>query len=355
MRKKPTLISLALLCAAISCQKPTVNPENPSIPKKWKVTTVAGEGTASFVNGPALSATFHFPEDIAFDKDDNFYVTDVLNKVIRRLNAGQVSTFAGSGDFDIINGNGTAAKFRSPFSIAVDGNGNVFSSDDNDPRIRKITPSGEVSTYAGTATPGFGDGNADEAKFRGGNYIATDASGNVFVSDGLNNRIRKISTNGQVNTFAGSGTAGFNEGNGSTAQFSLPGGITVDRQGNIFVTDRGNFRIRKITPGGIVSSLAGSGTQGDKDGSPTEAQFTLDMRDLVIDVDGNLYLSDFDRIRKITPQGVVSTIAGSIAGFEDGDGTSAKFNFPNGMTINARGDIFIADLANNRIRKLSFE
>lgn len=355
MRKNLTLIALSLLGIAIGCQKPTVNPENPSIPKKWKVTTIAGEGTASFVNGPALSATFHFPEDIAFDKNDNFYITDVLNKVIRRLNAGQVSTFAGTGDFDIVNGNSTAAKFKSPYSVTVDGNGNVYSSDDNDPRIRKITPSGEVTTYAGTAISGFADGKADEAQFRAGSYIATDASGNVFVSDGVNNRIRRISTTGQVNTFAGSGTSGFNEGSGSIAQFSFPGGITVDRQGNIYVADRGNFRIRKITSGGIVSTLAGSGTQGTKDGSPAEAQFTLDMRDLVIDVDGNLYLSDLDRIRKITPQGVVSTIAGSTAGFEDGDGSSAKFNFPNGMTINGRGDIFIADLANNRIRKLTFE
>jgi sugar lactone lactonase YvrE len=346
---------LALVFYFTACEKPVPNPEDPSIPKKWKVTTVAGEGSASFINGPALTATFHFPEDIAFDRDDNFYITDVLNKVIRRLNAGQVTSFAGNGEFDIVNGQGTAAKFKSPFSITVDAAGNIYSSDDNDPRIRKITPAGDVTTYAGTATSGFADGKADEAQFRAGSYIAADAAGNIFVSDGLNNRIRKMGTNGQVITVAGSDPGGFSEGNGAAAKFSFPGGITIDKQNNLYIADRGNFRIRKITPAGNVSTLAGSGKQGTRDGNPGEAEFTLDMRDLVVDVDGNLYLSDLNRIRKITPQGVVSTIAGSDGGFVDGDGPSAKFDFPNGMTINKRGDIFIADLVNNRIRKLSLE
>lgn len=354
MRKILTPIVLGIFCFTIGCQKPTVNPENPSVPKKWKVTTVAGTGTGSFINGPALSATFNAPEDVVVANDGSIIITDVINKVIRRLSSGQVSTFAGSGEFDIINGNGIAAKFKSPYSLAVDGAGNIYSSDDNDARIRKITPTGEVTTFAGSDVSGFADGNASDAKFRAGSYITTDIAGNLIVSDGVNNRIRKIS-GGQVITIAGSGTGAFKEGNGTEAEFSFPGGIVTDRLGNIYVADRGNFRIRKITPAGIVSTLAGSGTQGNKDGNPNEAQFTLDMRDLVIDPDGNLYLSDLDRIRKITPQGVVSTIAGSDGGFADGDGADAKFNYPNGMSINSRGDIFIADLNNNRIRKLSLE
>ncbi len=354
MREILAPVALALLCLTIGCQKPTVNPENPSIPKKWKVTTVAGSGTSSFINGPASGAAFRFPEDVVVANDGSIVITDVLNGVLRRLASGEVSTFAGSGDFGIVNGGATQARFKSPYSLAIDGNGNIYSSDDNDPRIRKITPSGEVSTFAGTDVAGFAEGNASDAQFRPGSYLATNPSGDLIVSDGINNRIRKIS-GGQVSTIAGSGTAEFKEGNGTEAAFSFPGGIVIDRQGNIFVADRGNFRIRKITPAGIVSTLAGSGIQGNKDGNPGEAQFTQDMRDLVVDPDGNLYLTDLDRIRKITPQGVVSTIAGSDAGFAEGDGTDAKFNYPNGMSINSRGDIFIADLNNNRIRKLSLE
>jgi sugar lactone lactonase YvrE len=354
MRKTLALIALAILCFTNGCQKPTVNPENPSVPKKWKVTTVAGSGTASLINGPASGAAFRFPEDVVVANDGNIVITDVLNGVLRRFAAGEVSTFAGSGDFGIVNGGATQARFRSPYSLAIDGNGNIYSSDDNDPRIRKITPNGEVSTFAGTDVSGFAEGNAANAQFRAGSYLVTNAAGDLIVSDGINNRIRKIS-GGQVSTVAGTGTGGFKEGNGTEAEFNFPGGIAIDRQGNIYVADRGNHRIRKISADGIVSTLAGSGTQGNKDGNPNEAQFTLDMRDLVVDQDGNLYLSDLDRIRKITPQGVVSTIAGSDAGFAEGEGTEAKFNYPNGMSINSRGDIFIADLNNNRIRKLSLE
>jgi hypothetical protein len=355
MLKNLTPLALALLFAISACKKPVTNPDKPATQKKWKVTTVAGNGTASYVNGPALTATFQFPEDVAIDKDGNLFITDIANAVIRKLANGQVTTFAGSGDFNIVNGNGFSAAFRSPYSITSDPNGNLYSSDDNDTRIRRLTAFADVTTYAGTAISGFADGKADEAQFRYGSYLVADASGNVFISDGGNNCIRKISVNGQVSTFAGSPTGGFNDGNGSAAQFSIPAGITIDKQGNLYVADRGNFRIRKITPAGTVSTVTGSGKQGTKDGNPGEAEFSLDARDLVIDNDGNLYLSDVNRIRKITPQGVVSTIAGSDGGFADGDGLSAKFDFPNGMTIDKVGNIFIADLVNNRIRKLSLE
>jgi hypothetical protein len=355
MLKNLTPLALALLFAFSACKKPVPNPDKPETPKKWVVTTVAGNGTASYVNGPALTATFGFPEDVAIDKDGNLFITDIANAVIRKLANGQVTTFAGSSDFNIVNGNGFAAAFRSPYSITADPNGNLYSTDDNDTRIRKMTPTADVTTYAGTSISGFADGKADEAQFRYGGYLVADGAGNVFVSDGGNNCIRKISANGQVSTFAGSTTGGFNDGTGSAAQFSIPAGITIDKQGNLYVADRGNFRIRKITPGGTVSTVTGSGKQGTKDGNASEAEFTLDVRDLVVDNDGNLYLSDVNRIRKITPQGVVSTIAGSDGGFADGDGLSAKFDFPNGMTIDKEGNIYIADLVNNRIRKLSPE
>src|SRR5689334_20326580 len=229
MRKNLSLIVLAIICLTNGCQKSTVNPEIPSAPKKWKVVTVAGSGTASFINGPASGAAFRFPEDVVVANDGSIVITDVLNGVLRKLVSGDVSTFAGSGDFGIENGGSTQAKFRSPYSLAIDGNGNIYSSDDNDPRIRKITPNGEVSTFAGTGVSGFNNGNAADAQFNAGSYLATNAAGDLVISDGINNRIRKVS-GGQVTTIAGSGFGGFKEGKGIEAELNYPGGIAIDRQ-----------------------------------------------------------------------------------------------------------------------------
>jgi len=362
MKKYLIPLVAAILIAGIGCKKYnqdyrplTQPPTEPPTGKKWVVRTVAGNGTASFVNGPALSATFHFPGDISVDNDGIIYVTDFFNFCIRKIVNGGVSNFAGGSGAGIVNDIGSSAQFRHPYSVALDANGYLYTSDDDDPRIRKISPAREVFTYAGIETPGFADGNVDTARFGFGNYIVADEEGNVYVSDAMNNRIRKISATGRVNTIAGSNIAGFINGNGAAAQFSFPGGIAIDLQGNLYVVDRGNFRIRKITPAGDVSTFAGSGTQGNADGNADVAQFNHDMHDIVIDKQGNLYIADNNRIRRVTPQGIVSTIAGSSFGFKDGDGDSAKFNFPNGLAIDAQGNIYVADLNNNRIRKISLE
>jgi len=357
MKARFILFVLVIVTAANGCKKPKYDRPEPAPPteKKWIVTTMAGEGTPSFVNGPVSSATFHFPEDVAAAADGTMFVTDVLNFCVRKIAAGQVSTFAGSSGFGIVNGNGISAQFKNPYSVTLDAAGNLYTTDENDPRIRKISPGGNVSTYAGTETPGFANGNADTARFFPGNSITADAQGNVYIADAINNRIRKISVTGQVSTIAGSDTAGFRDGIGASAQFSFPGGIALDRQGNLYVADRGNFRIRKITQDGQVSTFAGSGIPGVENGSAAEAEFSAELRDIVIDSEGNLYLIDFNRIRKISSQGVVTTLAGSTAGFRDGDASSAKFDFPAGLGIDPQDNIYVADLNNNRIRKISFE
>lgn len=350
----PRLAGIVFLIG-LSCKKSKdVDPPPPAPEKKWIVTTIAGNGTASFVNGPVQSATFHFPEDVAVTNSGIVYVTDVVNKVIRKIANGEVSTSAGGAGFDIINGNGPAAAFKSPYGIAMDANNNLYTTDDNDPRIRKISSANDVSVYSGSDMPGFFDGDAATSRFSAGAYLVADAAGILYVSDGINNRIRKISLSGQVTTIAGSGIAGFKDDNGIASQFSFPGGITIDKDGNLYIADRGNFRIRKISATGNTSTIAG-GTQGNKDGKGGDAQFSQDMRDLVADGQGNLYLSDDNRIRKIDAQGTVSTIAGGISGFQDGDGTAAKFNYPNGLAIDSQGRIYVADLNNNRIRRISFE
>ncbi|GAB2808893.1 NHL repeat-containing protein [Ferruginibacter profundus] len=348
------LLVIVIVQQNTGCKKARSEDTTPKNEKKWIVTTVAGNGTASFVNGPALSATFHFPADVAVNSNGIMYVTDILNFGIRKIENGGVSNFAGGSGFGIENGIGTAARFKHPYSMALDTDGNLFTSDDDDPRIRKLTPARGVSVYAGTETPGFADGDANTASFGQGNYLATDVNGNVYVSDAINNRIRRISVTGVVSTITGN-TAGFRNGNIGVAQLSFPGGIAFDRQGNLYIADRGNFRIRKISTAGDVTTFAGCGKPGIADGNADSAKFSIDIRDLVIDGQGNVYLTDSDRIRKITREGIVSTIAGSTAGFLDADGEFAKFNFPNGLSIDAQGKIYVADLGNHRIRKLSFE
>jgi sugar lactone lactonase YvrE len=357
---KPYFITfvLVIIAAGISCKKDKQEdkpPIKPSPDKKWVVTTLAGEGTKDFLDGPALSAKFKVPFDVAVAADGTIYVADAGNHRIRKIQAGQVSTFAGNGTNGIVNGNGSLAQFKYPYHIALDANGNIYTLDVSDWRIRKISPAANVSTYAGTATAGFADGPVGTAQFRASEgAIVAEEHGNIYVADFSNQRIRKISISGQVTTIAGTGVSGFNDGNGETAQFNYPSGIAIDKQGNLYVGDGLNLRIRKITPNGQVSTFAGSGISGDVDGDAGVAQFTY-INDMVIDGQGNLYAADNNRIRKISPQGVVSTIAGSIAGYADGDGASAKFNDPAGLGIDAQGNIYVADVANSRIRKISFE
>ena len=351
-----TMIGFLILVSGISCKKydqtysyPPPAPTN----EKWIVTTVAGDGTPEFADGSAASAKFHFPNDVLVTNDGTIYVSDGDNSRIRKISGGQVSTFAGS-DFGIKNGSGSLAEFEFPTSLAIDGNGNIYVSDVRDPRIRKSNLLADISTYAGIATEGFQDGNADAAKFGEEKNIVSDTEGNLYVADAQNNSIRKISVSGNVTTIAGTATSGFQNGSGGAAKFNFPDGIAIDAQGNLFISDGSNFRIRKITPQGEVSTFAGTGTQGWTDGTVDKAQFQY-PGDMVADKQGNLYVIDLSRIRKITPQGVVTTIAGSEDGYADGEGASAKFYTPFGIGIDSQGNIYVADTNNNRIRKISLE
>jgi sugar lactone lactonase YvrE len=266
---------------------------------------------------------------------------------------GVVSTFAGSYDADTTSGSPYVTRFVLPIRLAIDNDGAVFTLDVNDPRVRKLSAGGFSSVAAGNGTIGFEDGNGAIAKFGDQcSGVVSDEHGNIYVVDWKNRRIRKISTTGQVTTVAGNGQAGFVDGAAASAQFFNPSGIAIDIQGNLFVGD--GTCIRKITPGGIVSTFAGKDSVGYRDGLFNEALFSS-INDLVVNYEGIIYLTDGDRIRKITPQGMVSTLAGSGGGFADGDAASAKFLGPVGLDIDKEGNIYVADDHNNRIRKISFE
>ena len=284
--------------------------------------------------------------------DGIIYVADGLNHRIRKIAAGQVSTFAGNGNQGVINGVGTGAEFSIPSRLSTDIAGNLYALDAANPPVRQVTPTAFVAVHAGTGIRGFKDGPAVIAQFNQGFGIVTDAQGNIYIGDTGNRRIRQINAAGQVITIAGNGMSGFVNGNAGAAQFLFPAGIVIDKQGNLLVADQ--HRIRKITPAGIVSTFAGNDEPGFADGQADVAQFTL-IEDLVLDGKGNIYASDNNRIRQISPQGIVTTIAGSDEGFADGDGAVAKFNIVQGLGIDKHGNIYVADANNNRIRKLSFE
>lgn len=320
------------------------------------VSTLAGSGLYGFAEGDGVAAQFYQPTGVAVDASGNIYVADSENHRIRKITpTGTVSTLAGSATSGFINGNGSAAQFYSPRAVAVDADGNVYVADGINHSIRKITPTGDVSTLAGNGTSGFADGSGDAARFYFPKGLAIDADGNLYVADDINHRIRKVTPLGEVTTLAGS-TSGYTDATGIAAQFHNPSGVAVDESGNVYVADAGNQRIRKITATGIVTTLAGS-TTGFGEGAGASARFSGPVG-LVVDASGNVYVADDEneRIRKITSDGIVSTLAGGyLAGATNGSGEVAQFRSPTGLAMDAAGIIYVADRHNHSIRKISIE
>jgi sugar lactone lactonase YvrE len=353
MKPSIALFLCLLIIGGISCKKSTSTVTAPQ-EKKWVVTTFAGNGNAVFKDGSVLSASFRAPLDVVVASDGAIYVADANNHRIRKITQGQVSTFAGVGFEDTTSGDHAIAGFAHPSYLALDAMNNVYTLDVNDPRVRKVSAFGFVSVVAGNGTDGFADGRVNLAEFGSEcSGIAVDADGNIYVLDWRNRRVRKVTVDGEVKTFAGNGKIGFINGAPDVAEFNNPSGLVIDRQGNLFVGDQSC--IRKITPDGMVGLFSGNQVvAGYKDGEPGEALFS-EINAITIDEQGNIYASDDNRIRKITAHGVVSTIAGSTAGYIDGEAAVARFNDPVGLALDRQGNIYVADDHNNRIRKISFE
>ena len=318
------------------------------------VTTHAGSGMRSPTDGNPSVAGFYSPQGIALQNDGTMYVADRLNHRIRKISAsGNVTTLAGS-SYGFANGQGSAASFTQPHGVAVDDSGTVYVADTYNNRIRKITASGNVTTLAGSGSSSFSDGNGTDASFRWPSGVAVDGNGTVYVADTGNNRIRKITPSGNVTTLAGSGNASFSDGNGTDASFRSPSGAAVDGNGTVYVADTGNNRIRKITPTGNVTTLAGSGFSGLVDGQGTAASFFLPSG-VAVDGTGAVYVADTlnNRIRKITPSGMVTTLAGPVtSGSPDGQIISANFSGPAGVAVDGNGTtVYVADTENNVISK----
>ena len=307
-------------------------------------------GSGGIVLLPDTVPSFFSPAGVAVDGGGNIYVADYGNNLIRKITAsGVVSTLAGSGNQGSINAGGVLASFNQPTGIAVDAGGNVFVGDAGNDIIRKITPDGTVTTFAGSDSTGFADGPAATASFFHPEGITIDAAGNIYVADAGNNLIRKVS-GGTVSTVAGNKL-------GATPDntFSNPTGTAIDASGNIYTANFLANNILKINSAGLVSIFAGSGDTGSANGAGIASSFYF-PNSLAVDVGGNVYVSDGvnDLIRKITPDGTVSTLAGSgVAGAADGTGIAASFNGPAGLAVDAGGNVYVADANNNRIRKIT--
>ncbi|MEO7173819.1 MAG: T9SS type A sorting domain-containing protein [Flavobacterium sp.] len=324
---------------------------------RTNVSTIAGSGTSGYIDGSTALPKFYSPSGIAVAASGNMYIADSQNHCIRKITAaGYVTTFAGTGIAGFLNGAANVAQFNVPFSIAVDASENVYVTESNSFAVRKITPAGVVSTYAGrVATPGYLDAQDTTAMFAAPKGLGVDGSGNVYVADATNNRIRKISVTGAVTTVAGDGTAGYSDAQGLSAKFNNPIGIAITASGVIYVTDSSNNRIRAISNTGLVTTLAGSGTPGFANGQGTAAQFNT-PRAIAIDLSGNIYVVDYtnNRIRKITSTGAVTTLSGTGAfGAINGTGSVATFKYPEGLGVDSAGNVFTTDVTNNTIRKIT--
>ena len=332
------------------------------------IQTVAGNGIGRFSGdgGPAIDASLSLPQGVAVDGSGNLFIADTFNNRVRQVRPdGSIRTVAGNGDQGFSGDGGPAinASLFFPSGVAVDTAGNLFIADWLNYRIRRVSPEGVIDTVAGTGLPlSFGDGglaiNASIAPSQG---VAVDGSGNLFIAETSGNRVRQVSPDGTIRTVAGNGFEGFSGDGGPAFNASLgfPEGVAVDDAGNLFIADTENLRIRQVSPDGIIETVAGSGlVVFAGDGGPAAAATLDSPQDIAVDAVGNLFIADTGqhRIRQVSLDGTIRAVAGNGMGGFSGDGgmaADASLGFPQGVTIDAAANLFIADSRNDRIRMVS--
>jgi sugar lactone lactonase YvrE len=341
------------------------------------ITTVAGTGASGFSGdgGPATSASLSWPTGVAVDTSGNLFIADHRNHRIRMVDAatsvittvaGAGPTGFGAGSFSGDGGPATDAQLAEPLDVAVDAAGNLFIADWRSHRVRRVkAATGVTTTVAGG---GVGDGGpAISASLRSPSGVAVDALGNLFIADGGNNRIGRVDDATWVIATVAGGTSGFSGDGGpaTSASLNVPSGVALDASGNLFIADRDNNRIRRVDGvTGVITTVAGSGATGlaagsfSGDGGPATSASLNSPRGVAVDALGNLYIADGrnNRIRRVDgASGIITTVAGNgTSGFfgDGGPGTSASLSGPTGVTVDASGNLFIADTRNNRIRRV---
>jgi trimeric autotransporter adhesin len=371
------------------------------------ITTFAGDGYAGFydkddnasddVLPDAIDSEFNKPADVAVDGNGNVYIADTSNQVVRKVtSAGKISMFAGdaSAGFKGDNGEAIKAGLIAPIALSIDGSGNVYIMSNGDGRIRRVDTKGVITTVAGNGVPGFTDGAAGSAQFNFPTGLAVDGSGNVYVADSLNLRIRKI-TGGSVSSVAGNGNFSYSGDNGPAlnAQLSSPLGVAADASGNVYIADTANSTVRRVSREGTIVNVLGTGQPGSGDNQLSAPQAvavdaagnlyiadTLNGRirrvsggavstiggtdnfftptGVAVDASGNVYVADLNRhiVRRVAANGTVTTVAGSgVQGFggDNGPATGARLNSPRAVAVDTAGNLYIADTGNNRIRRVN--
>jgi sugar lactone lactonase YvrE len=336
------------------------------------ITTFAGNGNATYSGdgAPATSASLNEPAGVAVDAFGNLFIADYYNNRIRKVDAnGIITTVAGNGPIGVLTGSysgdggaATNAGLNNPYGVAVDTLGNLFIVDSYNYRIRKVDANGIISTIAGNGTNGYsGDGGpATNASLSLPDGAAVDDSGNLFIADNLSNRIRKVDANGIISTIAGNGTNGYSGDGGAAtnARLANPENVMVDAVGNVFIGDNYNNRVRKVDTNGVITTVAGNGTNGysGDGGAATNASLSFPSG-MALDAFGNLFIADTsnNHARRVSAGGIITTVAGDGTCGYSGDGgmaTNASMCHPIGVAVDSSGNLLIAQQYGNRIRKV---
>lgn len=336
------------------------------------ISTIAGTGVAGFSGdgGRATSAELNAPQGVAVDPQGNVYFTDFDSQRVRKISAsGTITTFAGYASATITTGStpvgdggpATSAPLYYPVGLALDKQGNLYIAEYEEQRVRKVSPNGIITTFAGSGQVGIagfsGDGGpATAARLSYPSAVAVDGQGNVYIADEGNHRVRKVSAGGTITTIAGTGVAGFSGDGGPATSASLyyPQGVAVDGQGNVYIADTSNYRVRKVSPGGTISTFAGGGSSLGDGGPATAAQLNA-PKGVAVDGQGNVYIADTNdnRVREVSPGGTISTFAGGGSSLGDGGpATAAELGQPSALAVDGQGNVYITDTDNHRVRKV---
>jgi len=324
--------------------------------------TLSGQTTASTATTLSVKPAYLLmPVGLKIDSANNLYVTDAAAQVIVKITSDfKIASLAGTAiAVGSADGTGTVARFNEPSDLVINDDGSFLLTDTSNASLRKVTTAGVVTTFAGTSgSKGSADGTGTAARFSAPVGITRDTAGNVYVADQTNHVIRRVTPAGVVTTLAGTaGAAGSTDGTGTAARFNLPTGVAMNSADVLYVADFGSHTLRKVTSSGVVTTFAGTaGTSGSTDGTGSAARFNKPSG-LALDTAGNLYVADTGNstVRKVSPAGVVTTLAGlsAIAGLKDGTGALAWFNEPEGVTSDTAGNLYVADTGNAVIRKIT--